>query len=149
MSSSNLIGEVKPFPCSRSKLALDTYRLGVFSVALLSQHNLKHILAFQTKGLEVTFYLCFYHLGSFVMTEIEIIDFPSTTDEYCQFGTSLDALYNVCSIYEQHCHQQQQQQESTIFPYDVLKSMYELSTSKHTTQATELVSSTDTSTNLA
>ncbi|OBZ82204.1 hypothetical protein A0J61_09744, partial [Choanephora cucurbitarum] len=120
----NLIGEVKPFSCSPSKLALDTYRLGIFSVALLVQNNLKHVLAFQAKGLEVSFYLCFYHLGSFVMTEIEVVNFPSTTDEYCQFGASLDALFNVCHIYEQHCHQQkeqEQQQESTIISYDVLK----------------------------
>ncbi|KAI8365041.1 hypothetical protein EDC96DRAFT_575444 [Choanephora cucurbitarum] len=65
--------------------------IGTFSVALLTQNNLKHVLAFQAKGLEVSFYLCFHHLGSFVMTEIEVINFPSTIDEYCQF-------WRLCSI---------------------------------------------------
>ena len=46
----NLVGEVKPFPSSSSGLSLGTYRLGVFSVALIEKHRLKSILAFQAKG---------------------------------------------------------------------------------------------------
>lgn len=46
----NLVGEVKPFPCARVNLALDTFRLGLFAVALLEQHALKCIMLFQAKG---------------------------------------------------------------------------------------------------
>ncbi|KAI8370254.1 hypothetical protein BD560DRAFT_396879 [Blakeslea trispora] len=46
----NLTGEIKPYPCSSSKLALDAYRLGVFSLSLMQKYGLNNIMAFQAKG---------------------------------------------------------------------------------------------------
>ncbi|KAI8338821.1 hypothetical protein BD560DRAFT_440057 [Blakeslea trispora] len=139
------------FPASHP-LANATPTTLLKSVLIILQHSLKCVLTFQVKVLEVTCYLCFRHFGTFVMTEIEVINFPSTIDEYCQFGASLYALLNVCSIHEQRCQQQKQEQqqqeeeEIAIFLCDVLKTMYELSTSKHTTQVDRGSSSTGVST---
>ncbi|OBZ81083.1 hypothetical protein A0J61_10868 [Choanephora cucurbitarum] len=107
----NLIGEIKPFPCRSADLFLDTYRLGVFSVALLEKHKLKCLLAFQAKGLEVTFYLCFFEKGIYFMSGVEAVTFPASFSDYCSFGVFLDALYNVAVLYEKHCEQQQPQQQ--------------------------------------
>ncbi|OBZ82797.1 hypothetical protein A0J61_09153 [Choanephora cucurbitarum] len=130
----NLVGEVKPFPSSSSGLSLGTYRLGVFSVALIEKHRLKSILAFQAKGLEVTFYLCLYKQGIYFMSEVERITLPSTYSDFCSFGVFLDTLYNISVLYEGHCvqqqQQQQQQQQTNLFDYATLKEMYHLSSSK-------------------
>ncbi|KAI8360923.1 hypothetical protein EDC96DRAFT_607312 [Choanephora cucurbitarum] len=142
----NLTGEIKPYPCSSSKLALDAYRLGVFSLSLLEKYGLSNVMAFQAKGLEVTFYLFFNYHGHYFMTEIETICFPATYDEFCKFGSCLDELLNVATVYDKYCHQQQQQQQQqqvAVFSYEVMNKMYELSTSKRTNTIAEEPSSTD------
>ena len=129
----NLVGEVKPCSSAADGVALDLYRLGIFSLALYEHYGMESVMSFQAKGLDVTFYVTHFYQGIYLMCELETIKFPSTMSEYCHFG-ALDALLNVSSVFEKRCIQQpqqpQQSQPTNFFPYIKMKCMYGLSTNK-------------------
>ncbi|KAI8375758.1 hypothetical protein EDC96DRAFT_571845 [Choanephora cucurbitarum] len=53
----NLVHEVKPCSSAPDDLALDLYRVGIFSLALYERYGMESVISFHAKGLDATFYV--------------------------------------------------------------------------------------------
>ncbi|KAI8336462.1 hypothetical protein EDC96DRAFT_611420 [Choanephora cucurbitarum] len=99
----NVIGEIKGSHSSPDRLALDLYRIGVFGLVSLREYKLKTCLVFQTNGSRMSFFLCSLFSGACILLDVGKVSLPSTFEEFINFGSQLNILYDVAKLYENYC----------------------------------------------
>ncbi|KAI8366872.1 hypothetical protein BD560DRAFT_149495 [Blakeslea trispora] len=96
---------------------------------MLWSYQLKHSLVFMAEGLKVTFFVCCVSSGICLMTEVDCLNLPSTFDEFVDFGSQVDKLYNLACLYDQHCVPGDAVYEQwSLLSYDAIKLTYDLHT---------------------
>ncbi|KAI8334173.1 hypothetical protein EDC96DRAFT_525539 [Choanephora cucurbitarum] len=135
----NVIGEIKSGRSSADGLALDLYRIGVFGLVSLREYKLKTCLVFQTNGSRLTFFLCSVSSGVCLLLDVGKVSLPSTFEEFLNFGSQLNILYDLAKLYQSHCvvDDSSSIEEWGLLDYTVLKEIYDLghSTVKTSTNA--------------
>ncbi|KAI8366362.1 hypothetical protein EDC96DRAFT_179573 [Choanephora cucurbitarum] len=139
----NAVGEIKCSSTAPKKVALDKYRLALFGVSMLWSFNLKNSMVFQVVGQQMKFYLCSQVGEIMLMLEVGSLVLPLTYEEYANFYTCIDHLYNVALLYEKHCGKNDEEAKKwELLDFDVVKSLFAISTSKTSTVNNEASSST-------
>ncbi|KAI8352837.1 hypothetical protein EDC96DRAFT_277320 [Choanephora cucurbitarum] len=130
---------------SANGVALDQYRLALFGVNMLVVDNLKHSMVFQVIGQSMKFYLCSLAGGICLMLEVGSLVLPTTYQEFASFSTSINCLYDIALLYDEHCVKEDASEARSwqLLAFDAFKSLFGISTCKTSTVASEALSSTE------
>ena len=87
----------------------------------------------------MSFFLCSLFSGACILLDVGKVSLPSTFEEFINFGSQLNILYDVAKLYENYCVVDNSIaiEEWRLLDYAVLKELYDLgrSTVKTSTNA--------------
>lgn len=86
------------------KLNVDLYRLGVFSKNTINANHLDDALGIQITGTSIAFFLIEKKReGLYLMTELDVIKFPTTLKEISQLFGYVDNLCDILHVFHTKC----------------------------------------------
>ncbi|KAG1140502.1 hypothetical protein G6F37_010498 [Rhizopus arrhizus] len=86
------------------KLNVDLYRLGVFSKNTINANHLDGALSIQITGTSIAFFLTEKKReGLYLMTELDVIKFPTTLKEIPQLLGYVDNLCDILHVFHTKC----------------------------------------------
>ena len=91
------------------------------------------------------FYLCSLAGGICLMLEVGSLVLPTTYQEFANFSTGINCLYDVALLYDEHCVKEDVSEARSwqLLDFDAFKSLFGISTCKTSTVASEALSSTE------
>jgi hypothetical protein len=103
----NCYGEIKTIDAIRKrkeKLAIDTYRIGMFSRNACKKQDMDYVLSYQAVGTFLTFYIMIaLYDDLYPMVEIDKIYIPPVVEDLYIVEYILPQLKNIIQVYKRYC----------------------------------------------